>query len=125
MDTKELEEAARYSLQCKKASLEELRAMEEETRGKKGRKVKNERKESAGTQLALQGAEEALARTREERDALRRKVAELREEIEHLRNDVAWWRGEAKGQELLADALAKENAWLKAKVAVKERTENG
>lgn len=78
---------------------------------------------STGLQLALQDAQFAEARTREERDALRAKVAELREEIEHLRNDVAFWHGEAKGQERLADALAKENAWLKAKVAVKERTE--
>ena len=34
MDTKEREEAARYSLQCKKASLDELRAMAEGTEGK-------------------------------------------------------------------------------------------
>ena len=64
--------------------------------------------ESAGTQLALQDAAEAEARTREERDKLREEVAELRGKIERLRNDLAYWRGDAEGQKQLADAMAKE-----------------
>lgn len=152
MDTKEREDAARYALQCRNASLEELRAMMEEKKGMnkeklimnrdekveermenvswllgfiRGKPGKNERKESAGTQLALQDAEEALARTREERDKLRGEVAELsRANAElaaknvDLREEAEWWRREAKKQEGYADALAKKNAWLTAKVAV-------
>lgn len=64
--------------------------------------------ESTATQLALQDAEQAEARTREERDKLREEVAELRMKIERLRNDVAYWRGDAEGQKQFADAMAKE-----------------
>lgn len=167
MDTKEHEEAARYALQCRKASLEELRAMMEEKKGMNKEKLIMNRDEkveelrvesaalppvdsaeprevserdfggsgrnvgsplggeSAGTQLALQDAAEAEARTREERDKLREEVAELRganaelaAKNVDLREEAEWWRREAKKQEGYADALAKKNAWLTAKVAV-------
>lgn len=81
--------------------------------------------ESAATQLALQDAAEAEARTREERDKLRREVerlsranAELAAKNVELREEAEWWRREAKKQEGYADTLAKKNAWLTAKVAV-------
>ena len=89
-------------------------------RGKPG---KNERKESAATQLALQDAAEAEARTREERDALRREVAELREEIRELEH-------EKHCETLRAEALAvsrdkwkaSSEAMAEALAAMKERT---
>lgn len=67
-ETEEREEAARYSLQCKKESLDELilrterAALKDESCGASA--------EIEETQLVPQDAEEALARTREERDTL-------------------------------------------------------
>ena len=197
MDTKEREEAARYALQCKKASLDELRAMAEaraagtengkmETRMIEGRdyfflfpdgdvgcvsfrNASFEKKllewgnffltraeaeaarervraalkgesggataESAGTQLALQDAEgqkqlaDAMAKEldevnenwgkrKRELERLSRENAELAAKNVDLREEAEWWRREAKKQEGYADALAKKNAWLTAKVAV-------
>ena len=164
MDTKEREEAARYALQCRKASLEELRAMAEETKGMnreklimnrdekfeermknvawllgfiRGKDGKNERKESAGTQLALQDAEEAEARTREERDKLRGEVerlsranAELAAKNVELREQIRELEHEKHCETLRAEALAvsrdkwkaSSEAMAEALAAVKERT---
>lgn len=112
-ETYEREEAARYSLQCRKESLDELILRTERA------KLKGEScgatAEIEETKLALQDAKKALARTREDRDKLRREVAELWTKIERLRNDVAYWRGEAEAQERLIDVLAKDNELLTAK----------
>ena len=95
---------------------------------------KNERKESAGTQLALQDAEQALAKTREERDALKAENAELREQIRELEHDrhcallqskansqdAAHWKQTAEAMTKMFMDVEGELRELKAKAACEE-----
>lgn len=90
--------------------------------------------ESAGTRLALQDAEQALAKTREERDALKAENAELREqirELEHERHcallqskansqDAAHWKQTAEAMTKMFMDVEGELRELKAKAACEE-----